>query len=157
MSRPRGAPAATRSCRSDTFERAALSAVRKAWRVLLVLWAGSLWSLALWVAPTLFFDQSDRHLAGVLAGRLFSYESYLGVAVALTALLLPGRGKRRILYAAAGLLALNEWVLKRFMEAAHAQGAALGLSFGAWHGVTALLYVIACLGVLLVVWNEDFR
>jgi Domain of unknown function (DUF4149) len=134
-----------------------LNAIGKAWRVLLVLWAGSLWSLALWVAPTLFFAQGDRHLAGVLAGRLFSYETYLGVVVALAALLLPGRGKRRVLFTAAALLALNEWILKQFMEAARAQGAALGLSFGAWHGVTALLYVIACLAVLLAVWNEDFR
>jgi hypothetical protein len=43
------------------------------------------------------------------------------------------------------------------MESAHAHGAALGLSFGAWHGVTAALYMLACLGALLVVWNEDFR
>ena len=43
------------------------------------------------------------------------------------------------------------------MEAAHSNGAALGLSFGAWHGVTAVLYVLACLAVALVVWNEDLR
>ena len=157
MSLRRAAPAATRSSRSDTFEQAALSAICKAWRVLMVLWAGSLWSLALWVAPTLFFDQDDRHLAGMLAGRLFGYETYLGVAVAGSALLLAGRGKRRILYASAALLAVNQWILKRFMEAARAHGASFGLSFGAWHGVTAGLYVLACCGVLLVVWNEDFR
>ena len=134
-----------------------LNAIVKTWRVLLVLWAGSLWSLALWVAPTLFSRQSDRHLAGVLAGQLFSYETYLGAAVALTALALPGRSRRGMLFGAAALLALNEWVLKAFMQAAHARGAALGLSFGAWHGVTAVLYVLACLAVLLTVWNEDFR
>ncbi len=55
-----------------------MSLIRKAFRVLFVLWAGSLWSLAIWVAPTLFFTQSDRHLAGVLAARLFSIETYLG-------------------------------------------------------------------------------
>jgi hypothetical protein len=134
-----------------------LSAIRNTFRVLLVLWAGSLWSLAIWVAPTLFFEQSDRHLAGALAGRLFSYETYLGVAVAVIALLLPGRAKLRALYAAAVLLAANEWIFKEFMEAAHSHGTALGLTFGAWHGLTAVLYVLACLGVVLVIWNEDFR
>ena len=85
-------------------------------RVLLVLWAGSLWSLAAWVAPTLFYAQSDRHLAGFLAARLFSIETYLGLAVAAMALLLPGRSRMGGVYAAAALLAVNEWVLKRFME-----------------------------------------
>ena len=126
-------------------------------RVLLVLWAGSLWSLAAWVAPTLFYAQGDRHLAGFLAARLFSIETYLGLAVAAMALLLPGRGRMAGVYAAAALLAVNEWVLKRFMETARAHGAAGGLGFGAWHGVSAILYVLACLGVLLVIWKENFR
>ena len=131
--------------------------VRNLFRVLLVLWAGSLWSLAAWVAPTLFYAQGDRHLAGVLAARLFSIETYLGIAVAAMALLLPGRARMGGLYAAAALLAVNEWLLKRFMESAHTHGAAAGLSFGAWHGVSALLYIVACLAVLLVVWKENFR
>jgi hypothetical protein len=126
-------------------------------RVLLVLWAGSLWSLAAWVAPTLFYAQSDRHLAGFLAARLFSIETYLGLAVAAMALLLPGRSRMGGVYAAAALLAVNEWVLKRFMETARAQGTAGGLSFGAWHGVSAILYIAACVGVLLVIWKQHFR
>ena len=131
--------------------------MRSLFRVLLVLWAGSLWSLAAWVAPTLFYAQPDRHLAGVLAARLFSVETYLGVAVAVLALLLPGRGRMGGVYAAGALLALNEWGLKRYMEAAHAHGSALGLSFGAWHGVAALVYVAACLAMLLVIWKQDLR
>ena len=131
--------------------------VRNLFRVLLVLWAGSLWSLAAWVAPTLFYAQGDRYLAGVLAARLFGIETYLGLAVAAITLLLPGRTRMGGLYAAAALLAANEWLLKRFMESARAQGAAAGLSFGTWHGVSALLYVVACLAVLLVIWKENFR
>jgi hypothetical protein len=131
--------------------------IRNAFRVLFVLWAGSLWSLAVWVAPTLFLAQGDRHLAGVLAARLFRVETYLGLAVAGLALALPGRGRMRSVYVAAALLGVNEWVLRRLMDSAHAHGAALGLSFGAWHGVSALLYVLACLGVLLVVWKENLR
>ena len=128
-----------------------------AFRVLFVLWAGSLWSLAAWVAPTLFYAQNDRHLAGLLAGRLFSIETYAGLAVAGCALLL--RRPRQFLagYAAAALLAVNEWALKPVMTSAHVKGTAAGLSFGAWHGVSALLYLLACFAVLWLVWNEDFR
>jgi hypothetical protein len=131
--------------------------LRNAFRVLLVLWAGSLWSLAAWVAPTLFYAQGDRHLAGVLAARLFSIETYVGVGTAALALLLPARAKFVWGYAAVALLSVNEWVLKRVMAQAHAHGTAAGLGFGAWHGVSALLYVLACLAVLRLVWNEDFR
>ena len=125
-------------------------------RLLLVLWAGSLWSL-LWVTAVLFHLQSDRHLAGLLAARLFQIETYLGLAAAALGVLLPGRGRYVWAYFAAALLAVNEWVLKRVMHAAQVHGTAGGLSFGAWHGVSALLYVIACLAVLVLVWNEDFR
>ena len=69
----------------------------------MVLWAGSLWSLAAWVAPTLFHAQSDRHLAGILAARLFSIETYVGLGAACFALLLPERGKFIWGYLAAGL------------------------------------------------------
>lgn len=127
--------------------------MRNAYRVLSVLWAGSLWSLALWVAPTLFYAQSDRHLAGLLAARLFAVETYLGVAVAALGLALPGRGRLRPIYIAVALLAVNEWIVKRLMERAQAEGAALGLSFGAWHGVSAVGYVIGCVLVLWVMWK----
>ena len=131
--------------------------VRNGFRVLFVLWAGSLWSLAAWVAPTLFYAQGDRHLAGLLASKLFSIETYVGLGVAVLALLLP-RGPRFVWgYLAAALLSINEWVLKRIMALAHAHGTAAGLGFGAWHGVSAVLYVLACLAVLRLVWNEDLR
>jgi Domain of unknown function (DUF4149) len=134
-----------------------MGVIRSAFRVLLVLWAGSLWSLAAWVAPTLFYAQSDRHLAGALAARLFSIETYLGIAVGVMALALPGRTKLFWGYFAVALLAVNEWVLKRFMALAHLRGAAFGLTFGAWHGISAVLYLVACLAVVLLIWNEDFR
>jgi hypothetical protein len=131
--------------------------LRNAFRILFVLWAGSLWSLAAWVAPTLFYLQSDRHLAGVLAARLFSIETYVGLGVAAIAALLPGRTRFLWGYIAVALLSVNEWGLKRIMELAHARGAVASLSFGAWHAVSAALYVLACLAVLRLVWKEDFR
>ena len=130
---------------------------RKAFRVLFVLWAGSLWSLAAWVAPTLFRAQGDRHLAGLLASRLFSIETYVGLGVAALALLLPLPQRKNFApgYAAAVLLAVNEWILKPVMSQAYAAGSAAGLGFGAWHGVSAVVYLGACLGVLVLVWRGE--
>jgi hypothetical protein len=122
----------------------------------MVLWAGSLWSL-LWVAATLFNLQSDRHLAGLMAARLFQIETYLGLGVAALAIVLPGRTRHYWAYFAAAVLAMNEWILKRVMSLAQAHGTAAGLGFGAWHGVSAVLYLIACVAVLVLVWKEDFR
>ena len=130
--------------------------IRNFFRVLLVLWAGSLWSLA-WVAYTLFHAQSDRHLAGTLVARLLTAETYLGVAVGVLALLLPGRTRFVWGYLAALLMALNEWGLRRVMEVAHARGSAWGLGFGAWHGVSVLLYGLACIAVIVVIWREQSR
>jgi hypothetical protein len=131
--------------------------IRSGFRVLLVLWAGSLWALAAWVAPILFYAQSDRHLAGMLAGRLFSVETYCGIAVGALALVLPMRRRFALGYLAVALLSINEWPLRRMMGVAHAQGASWGLTFGAWHGVSALLYVAACIAVVVLIWKEDFR
>jgi hypothetical protein len=122
--------------------------------VLLVLWAGSLWSL-LWVAATLFNLQSDRHLAGVIAARLFGIETYLGLGVAALAIVFPGRTHYYWLYFAAVPLAVNEWILKRVMSFAQAHGTAAGLGFGAWHGISAVLYVLACLCVIIMIYKVD--
>jgi hypothetical protein len=122
-------------------------------RLLLVLWAGSLWS-SIWVALTVFHSQPDRHLAGLIAARLFGIETYMGLGVVLFAALRGERSRFRWCYLAAALLALNEWVLKGFMDHALAAGSALGLGFGAWHGVSALVYLAACLGVAAYVYQD---
>jgi hypothetical protein len=130
--------------------------IRSFFRVLLVLWAGSLWA-TIWVATLVFHVLNDRHQAGVIAGRLFAIETYIGVGVAALALVLPGRTRFVWGYLAAALLALSQWVLAPVMDAAHRHGAVAGLPFGAWHGVAAAVYGLACLAMLRVIWNEDFR
>jgi hypothetical protein len=128
--------------------------IRNAFRVLLVLWAGSLWSLA-WVTWVIFHAQSDRHVAGLLVGPLFTIEAYLGVGVAVLGLLLPGRTRFVWGYLAAALLAFNEWALRSVMTAARAHGSAFGLSFGGWHGVSMVLYLLACISVLVLIWKNE--
>jgi hypothetical protein len=128
-----------------------------------------------WVALTIFHSQSDRHLSGVLAARLFAIETYLGLGVALFAL---ARGMRarvhaarmhaarmhvarmhaatfRFGFVAVALLLFNEWVLKAFMDRALARGSALGLGFGPWHGISALIYLAACLSVAVAICKYD--
>ena len=128
-----------------------MNAFRAVFRLLLALWAGSAWSLAAWVTPTLFYAQDDRHLAGRLAARLFTIETCVGLGVAAAALLLPEQRRFQWGYAAAGLLAANQWMLKPAMEMAQQRGNVLGLSFGAWHGVSALIFVAACLALTVPV------
>jgi Domain of unknown function (DUF4149) len=126
------------------------------------LWAGSLWS-TVWVALTIFHAQPDRHLSGVLAARLFAIETYLGVAVALFALARAARSaalrvhaaRFQFGFAAVALLLFNEWVLKIFMDQALARGSALGLGFGPWHGISALIYLAACVSVAVEVCKYD--
>ena len=90
--------------------------IRSFFRVLLVLWAGSLWA-TIWVATLVFHVLNDRHQAGVIAGRLFAIETYIGVGVAALALVLPGRTRFVWGYLAAALLALSQWVLAPVMAA----------------------------------------
>jgi hypothetical protein len=125
-------------------------------RVLWVLWAGSLCS-TVWVAITLFQALSDRHLAGAIAAKLFAIETYLGLAVALLAAALGRRARFAGGFVAATLLAVNEWALKPLMDQARLHGSALGLGFGPWHGISALLYLVACVAVLIVLWRDAPR
>jgi hypothetical protein len=128
----------------------------RAFRVLAVLWAGSLWSL-LWVAAALFRALSDRHTAGLIAAKLFGIETYLGLSVAALALMLPGRGRFRLGFVAVALLAVNEWILKVAMAQALTHGGTAYLSFGAWHGISAGLYVLACLCVAVMIYQDEYR
>jgi hypothetical protein len=127
---------------------------QRVFRMLWVLWAGSLWS-TLWVAAIMFHFQSDKHVAGLIAASLFSIETYLGLALGLLALLSPNRRRFGLGFIAVALLVFNEWALKAVMEAARRHGSALGLGFGPWHGVSALLYVLACLLVAVMVYQDE--
>jgi len=55
------------------------------------------------------------------------------------------------------LLAVNEWLLKTVMTLAQTHGGTAYLSFGAWHGISAGLYVLACLCVLGLIYKDEYR
>ncbi len=48
-----------------------------AWAV--VLWVGGLWAVGYLAAPTLFYNLDDRMLAGMLAGKMFTYIAWVGL------------------------------------------------------------------------------
>lgn len=126
-------------------------------RLLLTLWAGSLWSVGYIVAPALFVWLDDRHLAGLLAGRLFEIVAYLGLVCGV--LLLLGQWFRHgwrhwRVYALAVMLALTaagQFALRPLMAAAKAEGAAAADRFAGLHGVSSTLFLIVSLLALALV------
>ena len=111
------------------------------------------WSVAVGLRSGEATVHVPGHYPGVLAGRLFSIETYVGLGVVALALLLAERGRFKWGYLAGGLLALQQWALRPVMDAALARGSVAGLSFGAWHGVAGVFYLAACAAVLVVIWN----
>lgn len=103
----------------------------------------------------MFHLTTDRHFAGVLAGHYFTIETYLGLGVSVLAIMLPGRARFLWGYFATALLVINEWGVRHLLASARVHGSFAGLNFGAWHGVSAIIYVIACLAILVLVWKQD--
>ena len=122
-----------------------------------MFWMGSLWTICGVVATGLFAFLDDRHLAGVIAGEFFHIATWLGVALAvLLAVLLGVVGQLQrplvvwIALAAAPPLA-NEIGLLPIMEAAR-QAGNMAL-FGSLHGVSVVLFAIAGIATLVLVWR----
>lgn len=126
---------------------------------LITLWVGSLWTICLIVAPTLFATLPERRWAGQVAARLFHIETWLGVVVA--ALLIAVLAARRAV--AAGRLTLglilltagaplaSELILGPMMDRARALNDMA--RFGLLHGISAVLFFAACLSALALVWK----
>ena len=136
--------------------------VRSGEHILTVLWIGSLWTIGYIVAPTLFQVLEDRALAGMIAGRLFTIESYLGLVCGGVLLLLeffnrpPGRwvtGRMGLLLAMLGLIVIGQFVLQPLMAELKLQGLSQSPEFARWHGIAAMLYLLnSLLGLIWVVW-----
>src|SRR5882724_1851631 len=128
-------------------------------QIVLTLWAGSLWTICLIVAPSLFSLLADRHVAGELAGHFFRVESWLGLTLGGGTLALLSRSDESVrntpnfaltIVTVAGPVS-SEVVLRLFMETA--QAAKDTRMFGMLHGAAAFLFIFACLTALLLVWR----
>jgi hypothetical protein len=139
-------------------------------RLLLTLWIGALWAIGYLAVPTLFALLDDRVLAGMLAGRMFTLVSFLGLfcggLLLLGTLVRLGRGALRsgrawLLLVMLLLVAVGEFGLQPLMAELKAQGLAEGSvqasRFARLHGVASVLYLINSLcGLLLIGAGERF-
>jgi glucan phosphoethanolaminetransferase (alkaline phosphatase superfamily) len=140
-------------------------------RLLTVVWVGSLLTIGYAVAPVLFASL-DRITAGAVAAQLFRIEGVIGVVcgVLLLALcnVLVRRDEvayRRLRWFVSGMLVcvlVGYFALQPFMNAlriaAQEAGTDVGHSvyasrFGMLHGVSSLFYLIESVLGLVLVWK----
>lgn len=132
--------------------------------VLAGAWLGLQLGVGYLVAPVLF-QNLERAQAGSLAGVLFTVTAYIGLAVWLL-VYFTGKSeeKRAYVHSYTGkwvllllvLLAVNQLLVTPVIEA-HKTGTAnwlltlLGGSFGRWHGISSVIYMVcSVLGLGLV-------
>jgi len=137
---------------------------RLARRLVLAVWLGVLLSISVLVTPLLFLRLADRHLAGELAGQLFTAVFWMSGAfgVALTL----GAWRHRDASTAAehgralvpvGLLAISEWLVRPALDTVRAAAGADSGSFRMLHAASTVLYAAATLAVLVLAVREFRR
>jgi hypothetical protein len=134
---------------------------------LLVLWIGGIWAIGYVAAPVLFAALDDKQLAGNLAGQLFDWMAWIGIAAAAYLLVYRvardgGAALKTIFFWIVALmlgLALVERfgvqpILQGLKDQAMPQAVMQSVfadRFRHWHGVSSILYLIqSALGVVLV-------
>jgi hypothetical protein len=140
-------------------------------RLLTVVWVGSLLTIGYAVAPVLF-TSLDRTTAGAVAAQLFRIEGVLGAVCGILLLGLAnvlirrgGGAYRRLRWLVAGMLVcvlVGYFALQPFMNAmrvaALEAGTDVGHSayaarFGMLHGVSSVFYLIESLLGIALVWK----
>jgi hypothetical protein len=140
-------------------------------RLLTVVWVGSLLTIGYAVAPVLF-TSLDRTTAGAVAAQLFRIEGVLGAVCGILLLGLAnvvirrgGNAYRRLRWLVAGMLVcvlVGYFALQPFMNAmriaAVEAGTDVGHSayaarFGMLHGISSLFYLIESLLGVVLVWK----
>lgn len=135
--------------------------------VVITLWVGALWMTGL-TAYTLFqMFPNDTHLAGEIAGRLFTLVSYIGMGAGFYLLIqrvtLAGTQalKQPYFWIVLGMLMLvlighfgiQPLIAQLKVDALpnDVMQSVFASRFKAWHGVASLAYLIECvLGLMLV-------
>lgn len=135
--------------------------------VLITLWVGALWAIGYLAAPTLFRVLDDRALAGRVAGEMFTYVAWLGMAAAAYLLVFLALRKLgaafkssvfwlvlvMLLLAVAGYFGIQPILaqLKADSFPREVMESAMRDRFMAWHGVSSVVYLIqSLLGLMLV-------
>ena len=142
--------------------------------VCVTLWVGGLWAIGLIVAPLLFHSVSDRAQAGVLAGHFFTTISYVGLGCGAYLVLFRlarfgGQAFGQLFFWVVLLMTLltaaGEFGVQPMMASLKQQALPAQVMesifrdrFAAWHGVSSVLYLVACaLGVIAVLQHGRGR
>jgi Domain of unknown function (DUF4149) len=147
------------------------SAPHRIFRLLIVVWVGSLLTIGYAAAPTLF-AVLDRVAAGNVAATLFRIEAFIGVVCGILSLalgnLLVRRGSgayRPLRWFIVGMLVcvlVGYFSLQPFMDALRRAALDAGVDvghsiyatrFGVLHGVSSTIYLIESLLGLALVWK----
>lgn len=137
------------------------------YQLAITLWVGALFAIGYLAAPTLFAQLADRTLAGSLAGEMFKWVAWLGIACAayLLLFLMARRGfgvfKSAVFWLVLVMLGLTVAgyfgiapilaQLKADALPRQVMESALRDRFATWHGISSGLYLIeSLLGVALV-------
>ena len=123
-------------------------------RVLLTLWVGGLWGIGYLAVPILFASLDDRMLAGMLAGRMFTALSFIGLGIG-TALLVRAlmfsvrplsQWRVRLLILMLLIVVIGEFILQPMMAELKVGGLVEGsekwAQFARLHGIASILYLI---------------
>ena len=136
-----------------------------AWAV--ALWVGGLWAVGYLAAPALFHHLDDRMLAGMLAGKMFSYIGWVGLVCGgwLMVFRLSRLGgvalKQGFFWIVLGMLLLTlaqQFGIQPLMQELKDQAMPKDVMeslfkdrFAAWHGISSVVYLIeSLLGLALV-------
>ena len=136
-------------------------------RLLLTLWVGGMWAIGYVAVPILFHVLDDRHMAGELAGPMFTAISYIGLAcgvLILFGMLYSERGQSLknwrcwVLAVMLLLIVIGQFVFHPMMTEIKAQGLVEGSEqfkrFGQLHGISSLMFMItSLLGLILVIFG----
>ena len=139
--------------------------------IVITWWVGALFAIGYLAAPILFVQLTDRPLAGALAGEMFRWVAWLGIACAtyLLLFLIARRGfgalKSSIFWLVLAMLGLTlagyfgiQPILAQLKADAlprQVMESALRDRFATWHGISSGLYLLeSLLGLLLVLWQE---
>jgi hypothetical protein len=133
-----------------------------------VFWVGGIWAVGYLAVPVLFQSMPDRQLAGLLAGKMFTWIAYVGIGCALYLLAYQvqklGRTALKqkpfiVIMSMLILVLAGQFVIQPMIVGLKAQAfpldvmqSALASQFKAMHGLASILYLLqSLLGLLLVI------
>ncbi len=135
--------------------------------IAITLWVGGLWAIGYLAAPVLFSALSDKTMAGMLAGKMFTFVAYIGIGCGFYLLIhrlaTAGTGalKQGFFWVALVMLLLavaGHFGIQPIMEGLKSQAFPKRVMesifrdrFARWHGISSIVYLVqSVLGLVLV-------